>query len=83
VSIPEPRLSRDEALEIACEALSALTCPYYRFEAPCESGCTQEPGCVVDRPSEGWERVLRDAAEELVRSDVVTQQRAMTGRDRA
>jgi hypothetical protein len=30
------------------------SCPYYRGVGTCESGCTTEPSCMTDEPSEGW-----------------------------
>jgi hypothetical protein len=53
---------RDLLLEQAGEAVSAMSCPAYRFAGTCVSGCSQEPSCQVDEPTEGWERQLLDAA---------------------
>lgn len=53
-------------LTAASDALSALTCPYYRGEGSCESGCHQEPSCQVDAPMDGWEAQLFKAAVSII-----------------
>lgn len=46
------------------EALSMVSCPYYRDEinGVCNQGCHQEPACMVNAPLGGWGVVI-DAAE--------------------
>lgn len=48
----------DETLERIGEALTMLSCPYYKGEGICESGCHQEPACQVNEPTDGWESVI-------------------------
>ncbi len=43
-----------EDMDLAVEALCFLQCPAYRGDGVCQSGCSQEPACQVDEPSEGW-----------------------------
>lgn len=70
--------SRGGLLDSAAEALSALTCPYYLAQWPdeppregryglstCGGGCHQEPSCITDSPTGGWEKQLLDAARLL------------------
>lgn len=57
-----------EELEEAQEALSALSCPYYRGIGVCVSGCYTEPGCQTDEPTEGWVAQLHRAVDEYVDS---------------
>lgn len=40
------------------------SCPYYRGEGTCTSGCQTEPSCVTDEPLGGWPAVR---AERLAR----------------
>lgn len=40
------------------------SCPYYRGEGICTSGCQTEPSCVTDEPLGGWPAVR---AERLAR----------------
>lgn len=36
------------------DGLDLSSCPYYRGEGKCESGCYSEPSCITDRPLKGW-----------------------------
>jgi hypothetical protein len=60
------RESKVDAIARASDALGALTCPYYVSEGTCESGCHDEPRCVTDTPTGGWEMHLYKAAVALL-----------------
>ncbi len=44
-------------------AKAMLSCPWYRGDGICNQGCTSEPSCDVDRPTEGWEVVAAAATQ--------------------
>jgi hypothetical protein len=48
------------------EALTMVRCPYYQREGVCATGCWDEPACVVNRPTGGWEAEIESLRKELV-----------------
>lgn len=51
-----------EEIEAVWQALSMLSCPWYRGVGICSNGCRDEPACQTDEPADGWVLELRRAA---------------------
>lgn len=74
MSDEEPELTEQqeqyvECLDMAGNAISALSCPWYNGRGTCVSGCYDEPQCQTGAPSGGWVAQLFGAASAIKEMD--------------
>lgn len=60
---------RDALMDDLQEAVSRVSCGYYRGRGICEQGCHSEPACQTDEPTEGWFAHIAAVASELALSE--------------